>query len=103
MDNHIVCLVRMRSEDEGGRHAPLDLDYCPDLIVRGTSERLPVRVCAVPAPIYPGGSGSVTFEAIFRSACPYEALGVGSHFAMMEGPREVGQGSVRSLSQPMKR
>jgi translation elongation factor EF-Tu-like GTPase len=89
----------MRTERDGGRHAPFSEGYCPHLIADGTDCWLAVRASLCPGPVAPGETAEVRFELTNYPSLDYSALAEGSGFTIREGSRAVGSGTVLAKEQ----
>jgi hypothetical protein len=98
-------LVEFRPPEKGGRHTPIFLSadsephYRPHLrVCDGDGEYLGVEFIGGPdGPVRPGVSTYATVRFIYEPEVCYDALVVGAHFEVMEGPRVVGTGEVTAL------
>jgi translation elongation factor EF-Tu-like GTPase len=87
----------MRTESEGGRHAPFTEGYAPHLVIDGQTEWLPVRVHICPRPIAPGMTSDVVFQLLYYPKVDYSALKPEVKFVVREGPKTAASGVVVAL------
>ena len=87
-----TCQVYVLSKEEGGRHTPFFNNYRPQFYFRTTDV---TGVCELPAGTemcMPGDNVEMTVELIHKVA-----MEVGLRFAIREGGRTVGAGTVTSI------
>jgi hypothetical protein len=101
----VSCTVEFRNPEQGGRRTlPTDLEsgvYRPHVVVSGPSggsEYLGVAFVAGVTPMPVGRPLQVTLALLYHPNVSYAALVPGAHFRIMEGPNEVGTGSVTAAS-----
>jgi translation elongation factor EF-Tu-like GTPase len=93
----VVARIRMKPENEGGRHGHFTEGFCPHFVVVGHETWLGVRVSQCPGPVAPGNEADVVFSLMYHPRVDYSILKVGTSFQMMEGPRVVATGVVIEL------
>jgi translation elongation factor EF-Tu-like GTPase len=86
--------IKMKSEAEGGRHGPFSEGYCPHFVVEGKKDWLGVRAVRCPDFVSLNEEREVEFELMYGPVLDYRDLSVGSRFAIHEGPKVVGVGTV---------
>ena len=87
-----TCQVYVLSKDEGGRHTPFFNNYRPQFYFRTTDV---TGVCELPEGVemcMPGDNVSMTVELIHKVA-----MEQGLRFAIREGGRTVGAGTVTTI------
>jgi len=84
--------VYVLSKDEGGRHTPFFNGYRPQFYLRTTDVTGTLNLAEGVEMIMPGDNTSVTVELIAPVA-----LEQGARFAIREGGRTVGAGSVTEV------
>ena len=87
-----TCQVYVLTKDEGGRHTPFFNNYRPQFYFRTTDV---TGVCELPAGIemcMPGDNVEMTVELIHPVA-----MEEGLRFAIREGGRTVGSGTVAKI------
>ncbi|TLD72560.1 hypothetical protein FEM03_00345 [Phragmitibacter flavus] len=89
--------IKMKAEEEGGRPGPFNEGYAPHFVVAGKTEWLGVRAVRCPEFVYPKEERVVDFELMYTPGLDYRDLTIGSHFAIHEGPKVVGNGVVIEL------
>ncbi len=95
----IRARIKMKAEPEGGRHGPFNDGYCPHLVVEGKSEWLGVRTVKCSTFVYPGEEREISFELMYAPTLDYRDLEIGSRFAIHEGPKTVGEGTVLGVEE----
>ncbi|XHS80500.1 hypothetical protein ACFJGW_00995 [Burkholderiaceae bacterium UC74_6] len=84
----------MKTEADGGRHAPFTEGYRPHLVVPPDGEYLGVTATCCAGPVAPGDEAEVQFDLDYHPALDYSALRIGTEFQMREGARTVAIGRV---------
>ncbi|MDB6007553.1 MAG: hypothetical protein JWR15_4540 [Prosthecobacter sp.] len=94
MKPRISVSITMLDEVNGGRHSGFTRGYAPHFVVDGCSEWLGVRALSpvVSSPV--GVRFQAEFSLMFAPAVDYSALVAGALFAVHEGPKIVGTGTV---------
>ena len=89
---HFKAQVYVLSKDEGGRHTPFQDNYRPQFYFRTTDVTGVVRLPEGTAMVMPGDNVEMTVELITPIA-----MDQGLRFAIREGGRTVGAGSVTEI------
>jgi elongation factor Tu len=84
--------VYVLTKEEGGRHTPFFDGYRPQFYIRTTDVTGTLRLPAGVEMVMPGDNTSITAELIAPVA-----LEKGSRFAIREGGRTVGAGTVTEI------
>ena len=90
----ISVSLTMLDEEHGGRHSGFTRGYAPHFVAEGRSEWLGVRALSpvVASPVMEPFQAS--FSLMYAPEVDYSALRSGSCFAVHEGPKVVGTGTV---------
>jgi elongation factor Tu len=89
-----VARVYVLTKEEGGRHTPFYTGYRPQFYLRTTDVTGAIGLTAGAEMIMPGDNVDMTVELITPIA-----LEVGQRFAIREGGRTVGAGSITSITE----
>ncbi len=80
---------------QSGRRSPIAPrwgSYRPHVVPEGSDSMLGIQFVDGPESIAPGESGEIVFECIYDIS--YDELQPGVRFAIVEGPKRVGVGTV---------
>jgi len=84
--------VYVLSKDEGGRHTPFITGYRPQFYIRTTDVTGSVHLPAGVEMVMPGDSANLVIELLTKIA-----IEKGFKFAIREGGRTIGAGSVTEI------
>lgn len=90
----ISVSLTMFDEMNGGRHSGFTRGYAPHFVIDGGSEWLGVRALSPIATSPVNEPFQAEFSLMYAPALDYSALEVGARFAIHEGPKIVGTGTV---------
>ena len=89
---HFEATIYVLSKDEGGRHTPFFANYRPQFYFRTTDVTGVINLPEGAEMIMPGDNTTISVELI----CPI-AMEIGLKFAIREGGRTVGAGSITKI------
>ncbi len=96
----VTARVVFKSTEEGGRSTPVEAGtYRPGFHFVGETEGYGLNVEGLnPNPLPPGAEGTMVFQFIASWAKVRHRILPGTPFLLSEGPKVVGLGEVRSVS-----